>query len=98
MNVPLILAAIAAVGAPIGAYLVASRQFSGKIETSDAAELWAESRAIREWSAKRMRELNELVGNLEIRVRDLELHNGTLEAENKKLTKELAECRKQTNP
>jgi hypothetical protein len=92
MSVPLILAVVAAISAPIGAYFVAARQFSGKIETSDAAELWEESRSIREWSAKRMGELNELVGSLEVRVRDLEIHNGNLEIENRRLARELEEC------
>lgn len=41
--VPVAVALIAA----LGGWLVKARQLSGKIETSEAADLWAESAAIR---------------------------------------------------
>jgi septal ring factor EnvC (AmiA/AmiB activator) len=39
---------------PVGAYLVAAHRMSGKIATTEAAQLWAESASIREWSAARI--------------------------------------------
>lgn len=39
---------------PVGAYLVAARKMSGKIATTEATQLWAESASIREWSAARI--------------------------------------------
>lgn len=81
---PAAVAIIVALAAPIGAYLVAARRFSGKIKTSEAEELWAESRAIRQDSAKRIRILNGVVERLETRV-------GSLEAENERLLRRIAE-------
>lgn len=72
------IALIAALAAPIVSYVVAARRFSGKIETSDAKELWAESRSIREWSQARIAALNEDVERLEARIRSLESHNAGL--------------------
>jgi predicted RNase H-like nuclease (RuvC/YqgF family) len=93
MSLPLIIAVIAAVSAPIGAYLVAARQFSGKVQTSDAAKLWEESRAIRDWATNRMKDLSAHVDKLEERVRELEEHNGSLTVENLRLHRELEECK-----
>lgn len=75
---------IALIG-PVGAYLVAVRQLSGKIKNSDATELWAESRSIREWSAARIKELNEHIDELEERVAELEKTNRELTDENRDL-------------
>lgn len=93
MVTPVILTLIAAVCAAIGAYLVAARQFSGKIATSDASDLWEESRSIRDWATKRIKELGEIVTHLEGRVAELEQHNGNLTSENQRLLRELEECR-----
>lgn len=75
---------IALVG-PIGAYIVAARRFSGKIGTSDAAQLWKESKDIRDWSTKRLEaadaeigELRERVDHLWTRIRGLEKKNDDL--------------------
>lgn len=75
---------IAALAGPIVAYLVAARQFSGKIETSNAKELWEESRSIREWSQERVKELRAEVARCERRI-------GALERENQDLKQELVE-------
>lgn len=98
MNSSTIIAVVAAVAAPLGAYLVAARRFSGKIETSDAKQLWQESRSIREWSVKRIAELNGVIRTLEHRVASLEAHNGDLVALNNRLAKELEECRQLQTP
>lgn len=68
---PTVIAVIAAVAAPLGAYLVAARRFSGRIESSDAKELWAESRSIRDWSQGRIASLEARVATLEAENRDL---------------------------
>lgn len=39
------------------AYFVQKRRQSGQIQTSEAADLWGESKAIREYQAKEMAEL-----------------------------------------
>lgn len=61
---PFIGVVIAAILGPIGAYVVAARKMSGKIATTEAAQLWEESRAIREWSAKRMEACDAECSNL----------------------------------
>lgn len=65
-----VIAILAAIAAPLGAYLVAARRFSGRIESSDAKELWEESRSIRDWSQDRIKELTREVAQLreELRV------------------------------
>lgn len=72
--IPAVLGLIAALFAPLGAYLVARRQFSGRVETSDAKALWAESKAIREWSSGR-------IAALEGRIEHLEEENADLRAQ-----------------
>lgn len=79
---PVLVAVAVALIAPLGAYLVAARQFSGKIESSDAKELWAESKAIREWSQARIADLYD-------RVRALEQSNDTLERENRECARQV---------
>lgn len=74
-------------------YLIAVRNLSGKIKNSDASQLWAESRSIREWSALRLKELNDHVDDLETRIADLEKKNQELAAENRALTRQLYEER-----
>ena len=78
-----------ALAAPVGAYLVAARQFSGRIKDSDATELWTESRSIREWSAERVKELSEHIAILETRLNEIEEKNSALVEENQRLTSEL---------
>lgn len=95
MNTTVLLAIAAIIVAPLGAYLVAARQFSGKIETSDASELWEESRSIRDWSQLRMKELNETCARLENRVRDLEEGNDSLLLENAHLLQKVDKLEKE---
>lgn len=59
------LAITAPIVAATGAVLIARRSSSGKIATSDASDLWAESQSIR-------RELRDRVVVLEAKVADLE--------------------------
>jgi regulator of replication initiation timing len=81
---------IAVIIGPLLTYLVAARKLSGRIKDSDATELWAESRSIREWSTERVRELTKHIDELDVRLATLETKNGELLAENKKLLQEKA--------
>jgi FtsZ-binding cell division protein ZapB len=87
--------AVAIIG-PVGAYLLAARKMSGKIATSEAADLWAESKAIRDWSMERIgacdKEISELRASLRevlARLHVVEEKNKVLEAENERLKREL---------
>lgn len=91
---PSTVALVAAMAGPLVTYFIAARRFSGKIATSDAAQLWTESRDIRNWSQARITELNALVSRLEARVDALESGNLDLQRENLDLAKQLVEARK----
>lgn len=77
----------------LATYLVAARNLSGRIKNSDASELWAESRSIREWSTERVRELDEHIDRLEDRLGIVEKANHALTEENMRLNRELFELR-----
>ena len=86
-----LLAVVAVLIAPLVGYLAASRRLSGKIATSDAEQLWAESKAIREDYRGQIISANKRVARLEERVVVLEQHNSDLSAENEVLRKQVAE-------
>lgn len=77
----------------LATYLVAARSLSGKIKNSDAQELWAESRSIREWSMDRVKELDEHIKRLEDRLVEVEKANTKLASEHRKCQRELYEAR-----
>lgn len=77
-----ILAVLAAVIAALGTYLAASRKLSGKIATSDAESLWAESAAIRDDYRQQLAAQNARTAELERRVEILEQRNSELLAAN----------------
>jgi chromosome segregation ATPase len=80
---PAILIPVAvAIVAPLGAYLLAARRMSGKVQTSDAGELWAESRAIRDDYRNRLLDAADRSRDLEARVAKLENSNNELNREN----------------
>lgn len=87
MTAATIVTLISAFIGSLGAYLVAARQFSGRIDQSEATDLWEESRSIRDWSAKRIAEL-------EHRVDILESNNERLIQKNVGLMAELASANK----
>lgn len=84
---------VVAVISALVTYLVAARNLSGKIKNSDAAQLWAESKSIREWSAERVKELDLHIERLEKRLNDVEAANTKLAEENRQLGRDLYECR-----
>ena len=64
-NLAVIVPFFVAIVAPVGAYLLAARKMSGKVATSDASDLWAESRSIRDDYRSRILWLEERVVVLE---------------------------------
>lgn len=82
-------ALLAALGAALvgalGSYFVAARKLSGKIATSDASQLWQESKDIRGDYRERLRESHSRVDELERRIGRLEGSNDELGRENKDL-------------
>lgn len=82
---PGILALVVALFAPLATYLIAARRLSGRIKDSEATELWAESRSIRDWSTTRMKELSDEIRELEQRLSELEAKNSELTEENRRL-------------
>jgi chromosome segregation ATPase len=71
-----------AIVTPLAAYLLAARRMSGKVQTSDAGELWAESRAIRDDYRNRLLDSADRTRDLEGRVARLEGANNELAREN----------------
>jgi chromosome segregation ATPase len=86
---PVTAALVLALIGPIAAYVLAARRLSGKIETSEAKDLWAESRSIRDWSQKRIEGLNDEITKLQLRVSILETSNEELIGENKRLAEQV---------
>jgi len=73
---------VAASIAALGAYLAASRRLSGKINTSEASQLWQESASIREDYRERLSMSERRTLGLEERVAQLERDNNLLTREN----------------
>lgn len=90
-TISLILAIGALIGAPVAAYLGIARRASGKIATSEASELWAESKAIRDWAQKRAEQLVEQIQRCETRIEELEESNNVLTLENGRLNSKINE-------
>jgi hypothetical protein len=82
---PSLVAIIVALIAPIGAYLLAARKMSGKINTSEATDLWAESKAIRDWSAERLKACDEEIAALRTALSSALSRIDALEKENNRL-------------
>ena len=85
MNWGIIAPVIIALVAPVGAYLLAARKMSGKIGTSDAAQLWKESASIRDDYRTQLLQANERAISLEIRMAKAEEANSLLVRENYEL-------------
>lgn len=93
MTIGIILAIIAAVGGPIIAYLAAARRLSGRIDTSEAAQLWEEAGKLRYEYKTEVTEMREILTKLRLRVEDLELKNDALHLENGELRSEVIRLR-----
>jgi len=88
---PIVGIIVAALIAPISAYLVAAHKMSGKIATTEAAQLWEESRAIREWSAARIDKCDEEIFRLTEQLKIARARITEVEKENRRLEKMLRE-------
>jgi flagellar motility protein MotE (MotC chaperone) len=89
---PIIGVIFAAIVGPVGAYILAARKMSGKIATTEAAQLWEESRAIREWSTQRMAACDKECSNLRSELTEALTRISALEKQNEELTEQLAEA------
>lgn len=83
---------VGAVVAALGTYIAAAKRLSGKINTSEAESLWAESSSIREDYRNRIAHAEERQAALEKRVADLEKANTDLRNENLTLRERNLEC------
>lgn len=81
MNIPVTLAIVAALVAPLLTYLAAARRLSGRIATTDATVLWEESRAMRQDYIAQIKELREQLAACEKRVEHLHESNQDLDEE-----------------
>ena len=91
MNPEVYIPIIVAIIAPIGAYLLAARKMSGKVTTSDASQLWAESRDIRDDYRIRLGGANDRIVGLEVRVAKCEQDNTNLVKDNLTLQRRIDE-------
>lgn len=73
---------VVAFGGPLATYLIAARRLSGKINSSDATELWQESRSIRDWSKAQ-------IDMLTARIAAVEQQNATLASANADLVTQI---------
>jgi chromosome segregation ATPase len=78
----LVVALVVATVGPLIAYLGASRKLSGKIGTSEASDLWAESSRIRDDYRERLDKSNVRQAELEARVAKCEGENNSLMRDN----------------
>lgn len=78
MNNGLIVALIIAVIGPLFAYLAAARKLSGKIETSEAADLWEEAARLRQEYKDEIRELREQLDNCSNEIKKMKEENKML--------------------
>ncbi len=92
---PLVGIIIVAVVGPLGAYIATARKMSGKIATSDAQQLWEESRSIREWSEKRIEACDKEIADLRETLRKVLARLHAVEEHNAQLSKELHQARVQ---
>lgn len=68
--------------AAVGTYLIAARQLSGRIDHSEARELWTESASMREDYRERLASSEKRQADLEARVADCERIANQLRIEN----------------
>lgn len=84
----LAVALIVGVVAPVLSYITANRKLSGKIATSEAADLWAESQQMRTDLRTQLGDADKRLRLLEERVTELERLNTALVRENSALKRE----------
>lgn len=90
-----IFGAIVALGGPLVTYLVAARKLSGRIGSSDATELWQESRSIRDWSKAQIEMLTARIAAVEEQNATLASANADLVGQIRDLSELLGAARKE---
>lgn len=91
MNAAIWAAVISIIGGPLIAWFGVVRRASGKIETSEAKELWAESKALREWASRRIDALNTTIIRLEAEIEELERKHRDCQRESSRLRRQVIE-------
>lgn len=94
MNPTLFAAIVVALFGPVATYVVAVRKLSGKVGTSEASQLWEESRSIRNDYRAQIEHLNDTVKQCEGRISTLEHRNDDLLRENGRLTQKVEELKR----
>lgn len=92
---PIVGVILVAIVGPLGTYLVAARKLSGKIGSSDASELWQESRSIRDWSQTQIATLTARVAAVEQQNAELANANSGLIQQIRDLSDLLVAARKE---
>ena len=82
-----VLALAGVVVTAFGGYIIAKHQRSGKVDTTDAADLWQEGKDLREFLKNRIIALESEVKELKFEVRELKLEIAGLRAELRKQIK-----------
>lgn len=77
---------IGAIGGGV-TYIAAIRRASGRVETTEASELWSEARTMREDYRKQLETALELIERLRTRISELESDNYELRVEVRDLLK-----------
>lgn len=85
MNSALLAALVAAIIGPLFAYLAAAKKLSGKIETSEASDLWEEAARLRQEYKEEIAQLRKEIQDCADNVRNLKKKNQLLEEEVRKL-------------
>lgn len=88
LTTPAFLAVIGTVVGGILAYLGVYRRLSGKIATSDAAQLWKENDALRTEYRDTIKELRDEIKEQRAIVEDCDTRIAVLEADNERLHKD----------
>lgn len=91
---PVVGVIIGSIIAALSTYFIAVRKLSGRIATTEAAQLWEESNRIREEYRAQLAISNERVVDLEKRVAGIEAHNYELTVDNLRLRNHNAELEK----
>lgn len=86
MDAAILISLGTVIAASVLSYLAASRRLSGKIGTSDAEQLWAESKSIREDYRKQIIAANKRIAELEQSVQNCETLYNKSQDENRSLT------------
>jgi TolA-binding protein len=91
---PIIIPIAVAIVTALGAYLASVRRLSGKIGTSEAEDLWAESASMREDYRERLLLADQRIRVLEDKVAKLEDLNQLLNLDNRDLRAQLNDCQR----